>query len=1223
MSSLSKYTDIRFGGAQDILGDPYYNPMIIDHMLPHKQNETYMSELDRERVECDLAFMHGTMLDFKINYKFNKLIGLPLNTYSLRVTNSFLNLFVGNFLLANYWTFERQWDYPANDYDAGFIGMKGRRTDYDAENDVNVDVLYRISYENFKDPNAFSYNGKNRIFSMMDTHKYRNIFRRGMYFFLGNELFIGIRIIPFKDFSYLVIVPDDTVGLPQTVLDAYMENDLDWRMILAPQSNYSWVKINPNEGFTEDGININLFTDYAETNPYINQDNVFLMATRTGSMTNASNIMNLHLSNIIKPQDGEYLYSLDSDEIHLLQNLYPNNDIDVIVFHFRNVAQIVDRSNSKEPFKIDFMKTEEDSRKTFIVPPENVIVWKLDNTYGRILPDPDTYVELFYPNVYKMSGESFDTDEEYRMLFFCAAEKRYESAVLSDRKYEPQYYCEIAPFVDYKGDDYAKEIVDGSICEYITHYEPVRPEYSWRHYMDNVGSELPIDYNNDSWYKYQAEKFKAFAENDRSKVIFYADAVRHAYWKYVHEFDVYVKDINLMNQTPVNDNSGQRFSEANHLVTFTQPMHYIKINQRYDHPIEVMLYVDDEYVVDRRIIEVGFDKYVYFPAFLVDEESVLHIIIFEKYHESESPYNMIFTNDEINVDRPGEDELGYKPGDYLDENDEIIAYWPHQYYFYTINNEFITTSNDEYLVYGEEKVTDEVFGTGQNLPGYFMDFNPNGLLAYVNDSRHADYLKYLSIGEDKDIRVCYGIRLQKDEVKYLDTALEGLVEEGAVTVDINIPIGDAPVYNRIYAQTVDLSTEVLTYQTEYLNNGDVFASDHELYLEFDEPYIRTCIYAPSNNPTRTRYITYIDDELISDENRMKLHRFFTTKDNKEICYVYIPKSILTDSSVIRFETLCIDDRLPEGIRNFKNTPEIRLYLNNEEYFNVPISLVSTDTYEYFREDGVSSTEELRISGWKLGQDAKRIRIWLIDPTEESGTGTLMNRDNYEITFPDEWGGDLYIAFKNITFNGMNLYIEHLPFDVTIAKYIIDYDRYSRLIFNVPNYYLDPFWEFFADGKRVPASNIIWLTPNKILLHDMEYFSSLEMHHYDVLDKQIEAAFGYYYTTSLDEYVQTNQEEKLYYGEVTAGGDTYDPANGIYVENIDPKQVVGYNFTTDNKEFTEYLATTSGEIIFFGDPRSEVPVKYYTIIDHLLEVDSGFRKYYVDLALQSENFQYWK
>ena len=1212
MSSLSKYTDNRFGGSQSIMGDPYYNPMIIDQMLPNRQNETYMRELDRERVECDLAFMHGTMKDFKINYKFNSLIGLPAGTYSLRVTNSFLNLFVGNFLLANYYAFERQWTYPTADYKTNYIGMKGRRTDYDAENDQNVDVLYRIAYESLKDPNAFSYNGKNRIFSMMDTHKYIDIFRRGMYFFLGNELFIGIRIIPFKDFSYLVIVPNDEIGLDQSIIDVYMENDLDWRMILAPQSNYSWVKINPNEGFTEDGINISLFTDYKETNPFINEDNIFLLATKSGSMSNASNMMNLHLSTIIKPEDGEYMYSLDTDEIHLLQNLYTNNDIDVIVFHFRNVAQVVDIGDSKEPFILPFFPENENSRKTYVVPPENVIVWKIDNLYNRIMPDPDTYVELYYPNAYKLSGESFDSDNESRLLFFCAAEKRYESTALSDRKNEPKYYCEIAPYVEFMGNEYAKKSADGSICEYITHYEPIHPNYGWRNYMENEFSELPVDNNTESWYKYQAEKFKQFAENDRSKVIFYTNAVRNAFWKYIHEYDVYVKDINLMNQTPVNDNSGQRFSEANPLITFTQPMHYIKVNVKHDHPIEVMLYIDEEYVVDRRIIESGFDRHIYFPAFLVDENSVIHIIIYENYHDSELDYNMIFTSTDSTEDTGN--------GEYLNENDEVIAMWPHQYYFYTINNEFLQTVNEEYLVYGEEKVTDEVFGKSQNLPGYFLDFNPNGLFAYVSDSKHKDYLKYLSIGEDKDIRVCYGIRLQKDEVKYLseNEELKDLMEDGAVTVDINIPIGNAPVYNRVYAQTVDLSQEALTYETEYMNNGDVFSSDHELYLEFTEPYIKTCIYAPSNY-TRTRYIMYINDELISEENRMKLHRFFTIKDNKEVCYIYIPKSLVTDTSVLRFETLCIDDRLPEGIKNFKNTPEIRLYLNNEEYFNVPISIISTDTYKFFREDNVSSTDEVRISGWSLGKNEKRIRIWMIDPDEVSGTGTLLNRDNYEITFPDEWGGDLSITFKNLSFTGMNLYIEHLPFDVTIVRYITDYDRYSRLIFNVPNYYLDPFWEFFADGKRIPANNIIWLTPNKILLHDMDLFDTLEMHHYDVLNKQIEAAFGYYYTTSLDEYINTNQNEKLYYGNVTAGGNTYNPSTGEYAD-IDPKQVVGYNYTTDTME---YLTTSNDEILFFGDPRSKVPVKYYTMMDHLLEVDQRFKEYYVSNALQSENFQYWK
>ena len=270
-------------------------------------------------------------------------------------------------------------------------------------------IDYRIAYESLKNPNAFSYNGKNRIFSMMDTHKYIDIFRRGIYFFLGNELFIGIRIIPFKDFSYLVIVPNDEIGLDQSIIDVYMENDLDWRMILAPQSNYSWVKINPNEGFTEDGINISLFTDYKETNPFINEDNIFLLATRSGSMSNASNMMNLHLSTIIKPEDGEYMYSLDTDEIHLLQNLYTNNDIDVIVFHFRNVAQVVDIGDSKESFILPFFPENENSRKTYVVPPENVIVWKIDNLYNRIMPDPDTYVELYYPSIQIMSLDFFSS----------------------------------------------------------------------------------------------------------------------------------------------------------------------------------------------------------------------------------------------------------------------------------------------------------------------------------------------------------------------------------------------------------------------------------------------------------------------------------------------------------------------------------------------------------------------------------------------------------------------------------------------------------------------------------------------------------------------------------------------------------------------------------------------------------------------------------------------
>ena len=40
----------------------------------------------------------------------------------------------------------------------------------------------------------------------------------------------------------------------------------------------------------------------------------------------------------------------------------------------------------------------------------------------------------------------------------------------------------------------------------------------------------------------------------------------------------------------------------------------------------------------------------------------------------------------------------------------------------------------------------------------------------------------------------------------------------------------------------------------------------------------------------------------------------------------------------------------------------------------------------------------------------------------------------------EYEGKRVITFKDIEFTGMNLYIEHLPFDVTAVKYITDYDK---------------------------------------------------------------------------------------------------------------------------------------------------------------------------------------
>ena len=56
---------------------------------------------------------------------------------------------------------------------------------------------------------------------------------------------------------------------------------------------------------------------------------------------------------------------------------------------------------------------------------------------------------------------------------------------------------------------------------------------------------------------------------------------------------------------------------------------------------------------------------------------------------------------------------------------------------------------------------------------------------------------------------------------------------------------------------------------------------------------------------------------------------------------------------------------------------------------------------------------------------------------------------------------------------------------------------------------------------------------------------------------------------------------------------------------------------------KYITTKDNEIIFYGDPRSVVPGRYYTIIDHLLGVDPKFRIYYALKALNTPDFKFWK
>ena len=1121
MSSLSKYIDGRFGGSQEILSNPYYNAIIESHMDPQLRAETYMEELNREHFRCDLRFMHGVMKDFKPDFWFNAKLGLPYGTYSVRITNDFLDLYVDKFVLHNYDINEKTYTYSdgASSNAPKYLDNSSRAA-YDKEANAIVDTKTRVAFKDFKSPRVYSYTGKNRIFSMMDTHYYTSIFKRGLYFFIGDYLFTGIKIIPFKDFCYFVIIPDAVNGLTRDQVEYFIENNVDWKLMLAPHSNFFTHTGSVETTFEDGGIPISLFNkEDSVGSRYAAQDNFFFIGTTTYDEINndgkgipiSKNLMNFHRSKLSQPSTNEYIYNMEGQEISATMRAFPGADIDSVVFNFQNVASIVSRGDNKEPFTLDFLTgSNAMNRKTFIVPPENVIIWKNDKTTGRITLDPDTVASLYYPNAYKLSGEYFDQDTEDREVLFMANTRHYKSIDLKEDRIEPEFYCEIMPYVQFMGNDYAQKCVDGTLIPELDSYQPIQNKFGWADYRT-------YDKNNDqSFLDYEHYKFDTFMNENQNKLIDYYRQLRDLYLKYIHEYDVPVKDINLMEQTPVKNNHNE-ITNKTQWVDFDQEMYVIHINQRSDYPSEFTVYLDEDYVTAKKYYREGFNHYIYIPTALVQEDSILHICIFINGHVNDNPMDIIFTDDGTGyyiktnndwyIDTKWKERIkGIAGGGKPDKPDEIADKglvddaghplnpdtYPFGYYIMTKDKEYLLTDDNRRIRYGQLQFSNEGMYRDQPVPSYLKEFNPRDIIAYVS-SHGANQYKYLTIGSGNSIELNYLIHIHRDELdKFWHPEEVGLNKDNT-DANIRIPVesDSKTVQNRVMSQTVKLANNSSIYNAPVKNNSSWF-TDEAHYKEWDEDHIEISLYAGPDGASNP-FILYIDD-VIADMD--KIDRFFTKVENIDITLVYIPISMVSKTSVLRFETLITDERDPVDWHNYRNTPELEIALKDDTYINTSIRVKATDVYDSYKLEDVSSDDQIVFHVWKWDPVKEKIRVWLIEPEDPVRAGTLINPEMYSCYFPVKYGDDMTIIFSGdfTPFENKSIMIEHLPYRM---YHTLHSEVTEDNVYDVPYNNASPFWEFFADGKRIPSDQIRWITPTKVLILDDDY-ETIDGYNYGIL-----------------------------------------------------------------------------------------------------------------------------
>lgn len=1032
--ALDAYKAHRSNSVTTQVFNGFYDADIVEKQARESNTGLYLRSLDCQKTMCNIGTLHGIMKDFRIDDLFNRNNGFPYGTYSLRVTNDFLNLYTDNLTLKNYDVQEKVYTYPNpatptySDY--------GSRVEMDTSVTPNklVDTKIRLGYSDFITPKKYAYSGTNRIFTIMDTHYYDEYFNRSMYFFIGSHLFTGLKIIPYKNFSYFVIMMDATEGLPYDLFQEYWESSIDWKLILLPHENFYSHSGKPSTFFTESGLKASIFTG-TDLNgvryPEYNHTNLVAITSDTtdnikdDKTPKTRNLMDLYQCFYTETEAGVYEYPMMASQIVNLQTHF-TSDIDALIFRV-NYTFPFDYGVWKIPFAMNVRKnnyTEKDPIETLIaVPPENILVFQYDSLFHKLTFDTDIDVSLYYPNVYKLSGESYNTDNINRMMLIGS------NGTSDSVDYNIDFYDYIR-YTNTTASSYNNNAVNGTLPSVIQNYIPPSITYSVTEYNAELQSGAITNP-----YEYHFKKNRQYLISDSPRYQDYYQKLKEKYKKTIHEYDVKVSDIGMITEGTVLDNHGQ-ITNSSKWVTFAHPMYYIGINQRSEDPSPITIFVDNDFVGAAVSYSEGFIQYLYIPASKVKSDSILHITIF----------------DSVNMDNTS---LFIKDSAVVNPYSGVA----YSYYILTQSGEFVLTSRNEKLRVGTPNYSDEDESATPEINPIFDGFAHGDYFAYINDPSTSIYLNVIETSDVSNALQleCYIPMHSKDK------ELVGSTEDEFI---INTLTGTSrkKLQNRVIRQNISLANHSEVYDKEYADTSNTTENPLE-NKTYTDPHICITLSAPLDAlkyPARL----YIDGVETTD-----FDRFYGKRTEFVACYLYIPKKNVTINSVIVLETLITENQLFDQWK-YDNTPCYRFLTRSPMMTNINLMIAPDNIYEAITLTPNASLQ-LVWPGYKYGHDRRKIRLWKIDVTDPTYAGTLIDETTYNVKFDSKYGGSLIISGAGIS--STETYIaEHLPY-IYVRINSITYD--SSTLYHIPfNSKSIPEYDVFVDGKRLKSTDYTIISP---------------------------------------------------------------------------------------------------------------------------------------------------
>ena len=980
-----------------------YDVNSVRENINEYHHQLYHSCLRAQAIACKLGFLSGSMKDFKMDYDLNATCGFPATTYSYAIQNTFLNYF-----------YER--------------------------------------------PVLLEPQMKNRITPITDTFKDTERYKAGLLFFIGDQLFSKIYLVPCKQYTYLVIKPDDA-GLPEATIKEMVSSNTDWKIYIQKPSNYYTHTGLPSRCFNlnESGIPLSIFkdSDLDGCNKTLNDNAYFCFITDPNAVNR--NLMYMTLTHKVNGTDGNQYFQLEKNYISSILNTTRMVDIYIVGtrdMDFRgSLGQTryfqIPLENGKNP-----------------VPIENLRYYAYNANTGVMYPRPDIITTLYYPNVYSLSNAG----EENLIVDV------YYSNEVSTKFINPlENYMK---YLEEDGADYALQCINDTLEDPIKNYMPEKIEYSIKDYLEYAaykGTTIRFDTNVPD--RYTLDRLVEMLKDDVNRYTgFFKDIVLDT------NHDVFDFDISLADHPDIYTNTVTKNHApiASLEVTFEEPMIWFQFYEKTDKIFPMQIYVDGKIIGKLTTFKYGHDVYAYIPQSLLTQNSIIHITIMTQNEETKftikNPIEFEYLYQEItfpaNFKHFSDRNLLYYDADtfvrYPNTYFRLKAYFGlESAYLQTKSEEYVKTNADEFILTGNVIATSLSSGLsykeiGTRIAEFYFNMADSTIMenavttneGIVKDPKDvrtfAEPMVYFSV-EAPNTGYLYPIRVQIDE-EFTDQIYRYTVvnDEGVTMQYIFIPQALCNAESNV---TVDL---MIAPTEEVLKNELRYEEVPQIRLQaYNDEVIGKKIIVKSVDEYHSAIWSTPDDEAGAS--------YWIIQQTGEVT------TFNPDADQVEVEQTYAEGypEMPETMSTtYVNTRRKRAPRIGDE--DEPIVYSNTFTW----------------SSFDLEPTKDRIRIWHCN--KDTGLGTLVNPSSYMVQSNPKVT-DSFIITSNFNMASGDYYlVEYLPWrynkvfeenrgaleEGETADVLVDLSSLNRPI--------DGTYEFYLDGVRLDHNMARFVSPTKFL-----------------------------------------------------------------------------------------------------------------------------------------------